>query len=84
MALWLDEREKYLLELIRLEGRGDYASRETCQGHSECTSEPAYRCQDCFGTELYCQVCIINRHRENPLHKIEVRTLVYTFVVVAC
>ncbi|KAG2123716.1 hypothetical protein BD769DRAFT_1628906 [Suillus cothurnatus] len=71
MALWLDEREKYLLELIRLEGRGDYASRETCQGHSECTSEPAYRCRDCFGTELYCQACIINRHRENPLHKIE-------------
>ncbi|KAG1841044.1 hypothetical protein DFJ58DRAFT_634837, partial [Suillus subalutaceus] len=61
----------YLLELIRLEGRGDYASRETCQGRSECMSEPAYCCRDCFGTELYCQACIINRHRENPLHRIE-------------
>ncbi|KAG1833671.1 hypothetical protein DFJ58DRAFT_869463 [Suillus subalutaceus] len=71
MALWLHEHENYLLEFIRLEGRGDYASRETCQGHSECESEPGYRCRDCFGTELYCQECIVNRHRENPLHKIE-------------
>ncbi|KAG1877410.1 hypothetical protein F4604DRAFT_1880388 [Suillus subluteus] len=71
MTLWLHERETYLLELIRLEGRGDYAFRKTCQGHNECASEPAYRCQDCFGTELYCQECTVNRHRENPLHKIE-------------
>ncbi|KAG2133551.1 uncharacterized protein EDB93DRAFT_1242852 [Suillus bovinus] len=71
MALWLHERKKYLLELIRLEGRGDYTSRETCQGHSECASEPGYHCWDCFGTELYCQGCIVNRHCENPLHKIE-------------
>ncbi|KAG2148930.1 hypothetical protein DEU56DRAFT_729907 [Suillus clintonianus] len=71
MTLWLHERETYLLELIRLEGRGDYAFRKTCQGHNECASEPAYCCQDCFGTELYCQECTVNKHRENPLHKIE-------------
>ncbi|KAG1844600.1 hypothetical protein F4604DRAFT_1884427 [Suillus subluteus] len=71
MTLWLHEHETYLLEHIRLEGHGDYAFRETCQGHNECTYEPVYRCQDCFGTELYCQECTVNRHRENPLHKIE-------------
>ncbi|KAG2136089.1 uncharacterized protein EDB93DRAFT_1242432 [Suillus bovinus] len=71
MTLWLHERKKYLLEFIRLEGHGNYASRETCQGHSKCTSEPGYHCQDCFGTELYCQECIVNRHRKNPLYKIE-------------
>ncbi|KAG1852112.1 hypothetical protein DFJ58DRAFT_885682 [Suillus subalutaceus] len=59
MALWLHERKNYLLEFIRLEECGDYASRETCQGHSECESEPGYCCRDCFGTELYCQECII-------------------------
>ncbi|KAG1758110.1 hypothetical protein EDD22DRAFT_957204 [Suillus occidentalis] len=67
----LNKCEKYILELIRLKGCGDYASRETCLGHSECMSEPVYRCQDYFGTELYCQACIINRHHENPLHRIE-------------
>ncbi|KAG2033360.1 hypothetical protein BDR03DRAFT_935695 [Suillus americanus] len=71
MTLWLHERKTYLLELIRLKGRRDYAFRKTCQGHNECASEPAYHCQDCFGTELYCQECTVNRHRENPLHKIE-------------
>jgi hypothetical protein len=84
MKLWLHEHETYLLELIRLKGRGDYAFRETCQGHNECASEPVYRCQDCFGAELYCKECTVNRHRENPLHKIEVCTLVYISVVVVC
>ncbi|KAG0695048.1 hypothetical protein DFH29DRAFT_985048 [Suillus ampliporus] len=71
MAHWVNEREKYLMELIRLEGCGDYATCEACHGHHECTFEPEYRCKDCFGTELYCKDCMVERHRDNPLHRIE-------------
>ncbi|KAG2355521.1 hypothetical protein BDR07DRAFT_1453748 [Suillus spraguei] len=72
MAHWVkEEREKYLMELIRLEGRGDYATREACRRDRECTFKPEYRCKDCFGTELYCKDCMVERHRDNPLHRIE-------------
>ncbi|KAG2112112.1 hypothetical protein DEU56DRAFT_749410 [Suillus clintonianus] len=71
MTRWVDDREKYFMELIRLEGRGDYATREACHGHRGCAFEPEYRCKDCFGTELYCKDCTVERHRDQPLHRIE-------------
>ncbi|KAG2746737.1 hypothetical protein P692DRAFT_201840841 [Suillus brevipes Sb2] len=71
MAHWVNGREGYIMELIRHEGRGNYTTREACHGHRECTFEPEYRCRDCFGTELYCKDCMVERHRDNPLHRIE-------------
>ncbi|KAG1729676.1 uncharacterized protein EDB91DRAFT_1085702 [Suillus paluster] len=72
IGLWLKEREAYLLELLRLEGRGDYMFTEVCLGSSECNGCPEYRCRDCFGTALYCKDCTVSRHRESPLHRIQV------------
>ncbi|KAG1796689.1 uncharacterized protein HD556DRAFT_1306879 [Suillus plorans] len=71
MAQWVKEQEKYLMEVIRLEGRGDYTSHEACHGHCECTFEPEDHCKDCFGTELYCKDCTVERHHDNLLHRIE-------------
>ncbi|KAJ6568227.1 hypothetical protein DFH09DRAFT_893065, partial [Mycena vulgaris] len=31
------------------------------------------RCRSCFGADLLCANCCINRHAENPLHWVEVR-----------
>ncbi|KAG1861286.1 hypothetical protein F4604DRAFT_1684097 [Suillus subluteus] len=55
IALWIKECETYLLELLRLEGRGDYMFAEACPGTSECEGCPEYRCWDCFGIALYCK-----------------------------
>lgn len=38
-----------------------------CQVH-----EPTYRCKDCYGGSLFCQLCMVNTHLCNPLHRIEV------------
>lgn len=75
MSLWLLERDTFLLELLRLDGRGDYVSQYLCRGCAECPLPPLYRCKDCFSTELYCQRCTVEKHHANPLHKIEVRTV---------
>ncbi|KAG1724212.1 uncharacterized protein EDB91DRAFT_1239993 [Suillus paluster] len=54
----MEERDHFLLELLRLEGR-------------RCTNAPEFRCEDCLGTELYCKACTVERHIENPTHRIE-------------
>ncbi|TFK70509.1 hypothetical protein BDN72DRAFT_766352, partial [Pluteus cervinus] len=67
--LWTDERDKFLEEFVRLDGRGDSMGQELClQCHS---AKAVYRCQDCFVTSLFCSECIVSRHTENPLHWIE-------------
>ncbi|KAF8066636.1 hypothetical protein FPV67DRAFT_1417508 [Lyophyllum atratum] len=68
---WLPDRDLYLAEFLRLEGRGDHP--DICPGHTE-TSElhhASYRCVDCAGGHLLCQVCMVSTHRHNPLHEIE-------------
>jgi len=34
--------------------------------------EPAYRCRDCTGRDMVCEVCIMVCHKGEPLHVIEV------------
>ncbi|KAG1784380.1 uncharacterized protein HD556DRAFT_1435459 [Suillus plorans] len=63
------ERSSFLDEMIRLEGRGDEIPRGTCSCKGE---EPLlYRCKDCFGVEMVCRACILQRHVHNPLHRVE-------------
>lgn len=69
-------RDRYLDELIRRDGRGDFAQDPQCP---DCISrgdkEPAsatYRCQDCFLPDLTCSKCFVRRHRLNPFHNVEV------------
>jgi len=67
--LWVDdERETYLKESIRLEGRGMFTD-----DHCElCHKEGVYRCVDCFAVQFLCEGCMSRVHSFNPLHVIEV------------
>jgi len=77
MLQWRDySRELALEEMLRLEGRGDYAG-SPCGG---CSAPcPLYRCKDCFGGELLCQECMLSKHQHNPFHTIEVSIFTHPF-----
>ena len=60
----------YLLELIRLDGRGERQAQQACSGCL--VDEHQYRCQDCLGESLSCGPCIVKGHVLNPFHNIEV------------
>lgn len=75
-------RQLYLEELLRHEGRGDFARDADCP---DCLSRgskkpgPAlFRCTDCFLPDLTCSGCLIRRHRLNPFHNVEV--IIYLFI----
>jgi hypothetical protein len=68
---WTEDRDLFLQELLRHEGRGDYMHDTVCKScHS---GAPQFRCRDCFGTELCCHSCIVASHANNPAHRIQVR-----------
>ncbi|KAG2095153.1 hypothetical protein BD769DRAFT_1655416 [Suillus cothurnatus] len=57
--------------LLRLDGRGDFIFDQVCEGHDGCQGHPDYQCRDCFGTALYCKGCMLARHQESPLHRLQ-------------
>ena len=62
-------RELTLDEMLRLEGRGAYASSPCAECSAPC---PLYRCLECFSGELFCPECIRSVHRRSPFHAVEV------------
>ncbi|KAF8833926.1 hypothetical protein BDN67DRAFT_915996 [Paxillus ammoniavirescens] len=56
LLVWAEhDRQTYLMELIRLEGR--CGSSDICPG---CKTEAArFHCEDCFDVDMYCQNCTI-------------------------
>jgi hypothetical protein len=66
---WIDEHDTFLLELLRLDGCGDEALWHKCR---LCNEASNVRCEDCFGGELFCRLCMIDLHAISPLHRIEV------------
>ncbi|KAG1869682.1 hypothetical protein C8R48DRAFT_746879 [Suillus tomentosus] len=66
-------REEYLLEDLRLEGRGSAANELCSCGESDANGlkERLYRCEDCFGLEMTCAACCAASHRRLPLHVIK-------------
>jgi hypothetical protein len=70
LLTWLHDRDKYLAELIMMEGRGDALRQERC---IQCLDNPAeFRCFDCFGQELFCRSCMISNHTRTPFHVVNV------------
>ncbi|KAJ7821404.1 hypothetical protein B0H13DRAFT_1660306, partial [Mycena leptocephala] len=83
LAQWVAKKkpQKYLDELILLEGRADYQGDEFCivcdgplreapeLGANE--EEGIYRCRECFTDDLYCRRCIVRVHGDTPLHRVE-------------
>ncbi|KAJ7479904.1 hypothetical protein FB451DRAFT_1395461 [Mycena latifolia] len=63
-------RDRYLAALLWREGPGD-AEMDTCPGCEGKTKlRPLFRCGDCHGGAMYCRSCIVQRHAENPLHRV--------------
>jgi len=68
----MEEHNHFLLELLCLEGCGDFLLQETCRGSVGCMDTPEFQCEDYLGTELYCKACTVGWHVENPTHRIKV------------
>lgn len=67
---WLQYRDTYLHEILRGYGLGDSQNTECTTCHSRAGK---FRCVDCFPHgPLRCVGCLVDIHRENPLHRIEV------------
>ncbi|KAJ7181393.1 hypothetical protein C8R43DRAFT_1083776 [Mycena crocata] len=63
-------KESFLDALLTREGRGPWWAKG-CMGEGCLDLRAEYRCEDCFGGRLLCKLCIINRHRDEPLHVVE-------------
>ncbi|KAJ6479771.1 hypothetical protein C8R45DRAFT_1101216 [Mycena sanguinolenta] len=63
-------RDEYLRALLYHAGRMR-ADFETCRLCSDVVAEAIFRCQDCFGDEMICQQCCVDRHVPNLLHRME-------------
>jgi hypothetical protein len=64
-------RECCLDELLRHDGHGDFFGLELCISCK--TINGVYKCLDCFsGGLLRCRGCLVEAHRDHPLHRIEV------------
>ena len=74
MATWSTIRPIVLDELVRHDGLCDFDSPPICAHCLEAIG--LYRCLNCVRAILHCSQCIVQRHEQLPLHRIEVRTLV--------
>ncbi|KAJ7660352.1 hypothetical protein DFH06DRAFT_988965 [Mycena polygramma] len=64
----MKHREKYAEALVKREGRGAWW-QDGCTNCDE--PDPTWRCQDCFGDRMVCASCVLERHRDEPLHWLE-------------
>ncbi|KAF9467072.1 hypothetical protein BDZ94DRAFT_1329986 [Collybia nuda] len=67
----MPERERYLEEMISLDGCGSHISAKCpCCAFERVNGHPEYECLDCWGRELRCRKCTIAMHIIHPLHRI--------------
>ena len=75
MTTWIPERDLYLAELVRREGRGGYV-RELCAGGVReglgVPGQALYRCLSCMPGPLLCKSCLCQQHTRLPFHRIQV------------
>ena len=58
-----NHRQHYLDELLRHDGRAG------CNICVDCEGDGVYKCDDCFGFQLRCQSCFVERHAYAPFHR---------------
>ena len=75
---WRDSyREEYLAHILSLDGRGRFWGM--CMA---CGTTPAtYRCRDCVIAQPLCKCCVLQMHKTNPLHVLEVTCFYFLSVV---
>ncbi|KAF8069134.1 hypothetical protein FPV67DRAFT_1415501 [Lyophyllum atratum] len=67
--VWVaEDRQTFLDEFLRLEGRGEYTDPFCPCGQSMSAN---YRCIDCLFGRLLCTECMVSSHACIPLHRIE-------------
>lgn len=71
MIPFIPMRNNFQDALLRREGRGRWWSKG-CMAEGCLSLQAEYRCEDCFGSRLLCATCIVTRHRDEPLHILEV------------
>ncbi|KAL4259471.1 CxC2-like cysteine cluster KDZ transposase-associated domain-containing protein [Pleurotus pulmonarius] len=71
MLVWMQERDEFLQEFLRLEAPEDQEDEQVGCSTSECPSTGLFRCPQCFDCRLFCQTCIVNRHQASPFHVVE-------------
>ncbi|OAX30619.1 hypothetical protein K503DRAFT_728235, partial [Rhizopogon vinicolor AM-OR11-026] len=64
----MQDRDVFLLEILRHDGRGNMASNSCGLCHADAA---LFRCKDCFDLNLYCQQCIVKNHSRSPVHRVE-------------
>ncbi|KAI0245298.1 hypothetical protein BJV78DRAFT_1277455 [Lactifluus subvellereus] len=68
---WLIFRQSCLDELLWHDGLSDTLDQELCISCKKV--DGVYKCKDCFsGSLLRCCGCLVNAHRDHPLHHIEI------------
>ncbi|KAJ7653994.1 hypothetical protein DFH06DRAFT_1330093 [Mycena polygramma] len=65
------DREDFLDELVRGDGRGDSMHQVSCATEGCKKPEWHFRCRDCLYPSLYCKGCTTSIHQRMPLHHIE-------------
>ncbi|KAF9555270.1 hypothetical protein CPC08DRAFT_766080 [Agrocybe pediades] len=76
---WLEDRDYFLSEMLRLEGMD--SSMEFCVDCHASGDISLFRCTDCDGMELFCRACVLNNHRRSALHRLEEWDLTLRFFV---
>ncbi|TFY56545.1 hypothetical protein EVJ58_g7570, partial [Rhodofomes roseus] len=66
---WTAGIDEWLLELLRLEGRGEFTGAQ-CASCEEGLAE--YRCADCADLRMFCGSCTVESHSRNPWHRLTV------------
>ena len=72
MRTFLGLQYTLLDDIVSLDGLGDRRP-DLCSSCSKPQSGPLYRCLECAYSLLHCGECIINLHKVQPLHRLEVR-----------
>ncbi|KAG2121984.1 hypothetical protein DEU56DRAFT_917982 [Suillus clintonianus] len=67
LLAWIGQRQIFLDEMLRLNGRGTEGVTCSCGAVS-----PQFRCCDCHGIQIFCRECTLQNHVLHPLHRIEI------------
>lgn len=78
MSTWLPERDAFLDELNRREGRGNYRN-DCCKScpDPEHANAATIRCLTCVLGPLRCASCAVRDHASLPYHRVQVSALDY-------
>lgn len=68
-------------ELLRHDGPGDATASTLCCSCNEV--EGSIKCKDCFCQLLRCRQCVVDAHKDLPLHRVEVSSKMICLVLFA-